>query len=126
MKKLILLSTFFFSICTNALPNCPLDQSLRYDNCYGTYTYSDGSEYFGEWKDGERHGQGTLTWADGHEYDGDKYVGEWKDDNRNGLGTYIWANGDKYVGAKDNKVNGQGTITWAQETNTSGHGKTTK
>ena len=51
MKKLILLSTFFFSISTNALPNCPLDQSLRYDNCYGAYTDSDGDKYVGAWKD---------------------------------------------------------------------------
>ena len=36
-----------------------------WDNCYGTYTYSDGSEYFGEWIDGERHGQGTYNYAIG-------------------------------------------------------------
>ena len=30
-------------------------------------------EYVGEYKDGKRHGQGTLTWSDGK-----KYVGEWK------------------------------------------------
>ena len=88
MKKLILLSTFFFSISTNALPNCPLDQSLRYDNCYGTYTYSDGSEYVGEWKDNNQYGQGTYYYASGG-----KYVGEWKDGERQGQGTITWADG---------------------------------
>ena len=31
-----------------------------------TYTMT----YTGEWKDGERHGQGTLTHPDGHTYTG--------------------------------------------------------
>ena len=38
-----------------------------------TETYSDGSTYTGELKDGLRHGQGTLT-----EANGTKYAGEWK------------------------------------------------
>ena len=36
----------------------------------------------GEWKDGEFHGQGTMTYHDGR-----KYVGEWKDGGKNGQGT---------------------------------------
>ena len=136
-EKINSLNTFFFSICTlNALPNCPLDQSLRYDNCYGTYTYSDGSEYFGEWKDGERQGQGTsLTpWKQirrGMERRSRDMVKALSlglmevntmETNTSGHGKttkkwtrhYHWAHGDKYVGAwKDNKMNGQGTLTWA-------------
>jgi hypothetical protein len=39
---------------------------------------TDGEEtYEGELNDGERHGQGTLTSADG-----DKYVGEFENDER--------------------------------------------
>lgn len=34
----------------------------------------DNELYFGEWKDGKRHGQGTLKCMDGS-----NYVGEWKD-----------------------------------------------
>ena len=30
-----------------------------------TETYSNGSTYTGEWQDGEWHGQGTMTYADG-------------------------------------------------------------
>ena len=66
----------------------------------------------GNGKTGERH-LGTITWADGSEYDGDKYVGAWKDNNEWSR-HYHWAHGDKYVGKwKDNKINGQGTLTWA-------------
>ena len=38
--------------------------------------YSD-EWYEGEWKNGERNGQGTYTWSDGR-----KYEGEWKDGKR--------------------------------------------
>ena len=73
-------------------------------NGQGTYTYSSGSKYVGEWKDGNYHGQGTWTGGEG-EFEGDKYVGEWKDDYMHGKGTYTYtnavpgyANGEKYVG----------------------------
>ena len=41
----------------------------------GTYTYSHGDKYVGEYQDGEIHGQGTYFWADG-----EKYIGEFKND----------------------------------------------
>ena len=40
---------------------------------------ADGDKYVGEWKDGRKHGQGTLN-----VFDGSKYVGEFKDDKPNG------------------------------------------
>ena len=36
--------------------------------------FANGSKYVGEYKDGMRNGQGTMTYANG-----DEYVGEWKD-----------------------------------------------
>ena len=93
MKKLILLSTFFFSISVHALPDCPSDTSVRWDNCFGTYTAPDGGKYVGEWKDDKFHGQGTLTLANG-----DKYVGEWKDGKTHGRGTYTFLDGERLVG----------------------------
>ena len=45
-------------------------------------TYSDGAKYEGDWKDGKRHGQGTLTWTNGNMYEG-----EWKDNKKHGKGT---------------------------------------
>jgi len=42
----------------SVLPDyCPADQSLHFHNCFGTYTFSDGQKYVGEWKDGKLHGQ---------------------------------------------------------------------
>ena len=41
----------------------------------GTYTYSDGSKYVGEWKNNEKNGQGIYTFPSG-----DENVGEWKND----------------------------------------------
>ena len=40
----------------------------------GTLTCADGRTYTGGWKDGDHHGQGTMTYADGR-----TYTGEWKD-----------------------------------------------
>tara|TARA_E500000178_G_scaffold345441_1_gene395300 strand:- start:8977 stop:9177 length:201 start_codon:yes stop_codon:yes gene_type:complete len=63
MKSLVGLILFFFSVGCFALPDCPKDQTKRYHNCYGTYTFADGSKYVGEFKDGNFHGQGTFTYA---------------------------------------------------------------
>ena len=49
------------------------------------YLWENGTKYMGEWKDGEFHGQGTMTYHDGR-----KYVGEWKNGKRHGQGTYTW------------------------------------
>ena len=38
---------------------------------------------------GKRHGQGTLTYADGR-----RYRGKWKDGKLNGPGTVTYTNGD--------------------------------
>ncbi len=40
-----------------------------------THTYTHGAQYVGEWKDNLRHGQGTLTYADG-----DQLEGIWEED----------------------------------------------
>jgi len=87
-----------------ALPPYPLNQNRYYDNCYGTYTWADGSKYVGEFLDGKAHGHGTKTWASG-----DKYVGEYRNGERNGQGTFTWADGGKYVGEfKDGNSYGKG------------------
>ena len=136
------MKTLFFKICLSllalvfsasvgfSLPACPSTGYLH--NCFGTFTWADGDEYVGEWKDNNFHGQGTYTFRNGEKYQGDwrdgrnfgqgtytysngeKYVGEWKDNKKNGQGNYTYPNGEKYVGEwKDDENHGQGTYTYA-------------
>ena len=113
MRILLILISLLLVGCNTdekaSLPNCPSDTSIRWDNCFGTYTWDNGNQYVGEWKDDEMHGQGTLTFTSGN-----KYVGAFKDGMYHGQGTYTWVNGDHYVGEwKDDMYHGQGTYTWA-------------
>ena len=66
-------------------------------------------KYEGDYKDGKRHGKGTMTFADGHIYEGD-----FQDDKRHGKGTMTLANGRIYEGDfQDDKMHGKGTMTGA-------------
>jgi len=72
----------------------------------GAMTYANGDKYTGQFKDNKIHGKGTYTWADGEEY-----TGQWEYGNRHGDGTNTWADGRKYVGQwKDDKKHGYGTM----------------
>jgi len=74
----------------------------------GTLTFPDGENYVGEWKDDKKDGQGIYTFPDGQ-----KYVGEWKDGLYHGQGTLTFPDGKKYIGEwKDDLYHGQGTFTW--------------
>ena len=73
--NLFLLFFFLFALNSYSLPQCKGDDdTTKWNNCEGTFTFPDGRKYVGEWKDGKKHGKGTLTSPDGS-----KYVGEWKD-----------------------------------------------
>ena len=61
-------------------------------------------KYVGEYKDGKRNGQGTLTTPGGA-----KYVGEWKDGKQNGQGTYTYPDGSTYVGEWKEHYEWEGT-----------------
>jgi len=106
MKYLILSFLFIISIYqVTAFGKCTKGNC---ENGQGTYKYSDGAEYQGQWKNSQLDGQGTLTYLDGS-----NYVGQWKNHLRNGQGTYIYPDGSKYEGQfKDNQRNGQGTYTF--------------
>ena len=102
-------STTNSPVQATSLLNCPSDTNVLWHNCFGTYTWSDGEKYVGEFKDGNFNGQGVYTHADGKVEEG-----TWKDDKLNGQGTYTWSDGDKYVGEfKDDKRTGQGTFKWS-------------
>ena len=78
-----------------------------WNDCQGE-VFLDGGRFFGRFRDGVIHGQGTATYTDGAQY-----VGEWEDGYMRGQGTYTWANGAQYVGKwKDGLRHGQGTYTW--------------
>jgi|TARA_B100000959_G_scaffold59366_1_gene62251 hypothetical protein len=60
------------------------------DNGQGTYIWSDGERYKGEWKYGKFSGKGIFIYRDGH-----KYVGHWEDGKKHGKGTMINSGGKK-------------------------------
>jgi TonB family protein len=62
--------------------------------------------YEGAFVNGNKHGQGTYMWSSGA-----KYIGEYRDDKRSGQGTYISPKGAKYIGEyRDGKRSGKGTF----------------
>ncbi len=103
MKHLILSLLFIISIFSaSAVAQCTEGNC---ENGQGTYKYSDGAKYKGQWKNSRLDGQGTITYLDGS-----KYVGQWKNNQRHGQGTYIYPDGSKYIGqSKDGQKHGQGT-----------------
>ncbi len=63
--------------------------------------------YFGERKNGLRHGEGKFIWADGRVYEG-----RWENHERNGYGTLRWPNGQTYRGGwEHNEITGAGMLT---------------
>ena len=74
MKHLILSLLFIISIFSaSAFAQCTEGNC---ENGQGTYKYSDGAKYKGQWKNSRLDGQGTLTYLDGS-----KYVGQWKNNS---------------------------------------------
>jgi hypothetical protein len=97
----------------------------------GTYRYSATSKYTGQFQNGQRHGQGKMTYPDGNVYEGsffmgkkqgtegsmfyaasgDRYIGPWKNDQPNGQGVYYFASKERYEGSFVNGVfEGEGTM----------------
>ena len=73
------------------LVRCPDYGYFR--NCYGSYTWYDGSTYEGTWKNNQK--TGTAVYKDAN---GDTYVGEWKNNRRSGEGVYSWRDGRVWLG----------------------------
>ena len=81
------------------------------DNGKGTYIFSDGGIYSGQWKNGRQHGTGEAFLASGATYDG-----EWKNGFIHGNGIYKWPRGsDEYFeytgGFYEHKKHGEGILT---------------
>ena len=106
MKYLLIIILFYFPQL-HALPDCPSDSmEWLWDNCFGTFKYENGDEYYGEWKDGLHHGQGTYI----SKFKGD-YVGEFKDGQYHGQGTFNYGDGSQFTGEWKNNSKQQGILT---------------
>ena len=112
--------------------NCVGISQHKIANGVGTLTYSDGSDYVGEFKNCKRQGQGIFIFGAASMFAGSKYVGEFKDDRYHGHGIFIFGTrsefaGDKYFGEfKNNKKNGQGIYTYADGSKYAGEFKDDK
>ena len=132
----------FLLLIFPALVHAQDKQGCTYGNCEngkGTYAYSNGFRYEGNFVNGLREGRGMLKGSDGSWYDGmwvqdkfhgqgtyvwpngAKYIGAWENGVQNGYGIYFYTNGDKYTGYfKDNLLHGEGKYTWADGTSEGG------
>ena len=73
------------------LSACQGSDTASWDNCFGTENFSGGAKYVGEFKEGKRTGQGTITYVRGN-----KHMGEFKDGKVDGKGIFYTANGSIY------------------------------
>ncbi len=67
--------------------------SLRKYSSHKSVIYDNGDYYYGQFLNGDRHGEGTYIWSNGN-----KYEGNWKHGRRHGQGTFTWFNGGTYSG----------------------------
>ncbi len=105
MKKLLLIFLIILSSVAFSEEMTKLnDSNVKTFTGYGTYYYSNGEKYEGQWLNGKRNGIGTYVWNNG-----DTYSGDWTLEKRTGKGIFTWANGNKYEGDFIDSVrNGKG------------------
>ncbi|KAB2622427.1 phosphatidylinositol 4-phosphate 5-kinase 9 [Pyrus ussuriensis x Pyrus communis] len=97
----------------------------------GTYVWSDGCIYEGEWRRGMRHGNGKILWSSGAVYEGEfsggymhgtgtyigsdkmTYKGRWRLNFKHGLGYQVYPSGDAFEGSwMQGLAEGPGKYTW--------------
>ena len=72
---------------------------------------ANGSQYFGQAKDGAADGHGARFYADGS-----RYVGQWKAGARQGAGVMITPDGSRYVGSwAGDKPKGKGVLQYREK-----------
>ena len=73
------------------LPNCNNNDSVKsWSYCFGSYKFSDGNEYIGEFRDGKLEGNGSFKFLNG-----DMYIGQFRNNKYNGRGRYNFIDGRK-------------------------------
>lgn len=86
---------------------------------YGTFTWTYGGSYAGNWKNGVFHGSGKRIW-----HTGDSYEGTWKNGQRHGNGVMTWSSNMTYNGKwKFDQEHGKGIITYPGGTKRAGKWK---
>jgi len=74
---------------------------------YGSFTFSNGDKYTGEWANSEPHGRGKMEFTNGNVYEGNFINGK-----KEGTGFFRWANGATYIGSfKNGLKDGKGVYT---------------
>lgn len=99
------------SLCTPVIGEC-IEGNCK--NGHGTYAFSDGSKYVGEFKNTKPNGQGTKTWAIGL-----SYMGEFTEGVANGKGKYTLPARHKLSEAtclEGDCNNGQGVLMYENDT----------
>ena len=106
MERIALVSLLFiggFALNSNA-------QCVK-GNCYngsGTYMFTNGDKYEGQWKEGKMNGRGNYEFANG-----DRFNGDFHENKRDGTGVYVWKNKGSYTGQwKLDKREGSGVFKW--------------
>lgn len=101
---LLLAAAWLDGHAQSSLPPCPTGTSSEWTDCLGTYAFSNGDRYTGEYKNGKHDGLGTYTWANGV-----KHIGLFRNGSKHGLGSLIsrkgytlvegaWLEDDVYLG----------------------------
>jgi hypothetical protein len=77
-------------------------------NGYGTFLYTNGNRYVGDFRQGDPHGRGILYFANGN-----KYLGNWQKSYREGDGKFIFNEGHEYTGQfRQNQFHGKGIMAY--------------
>jgi hypothetical protein len=76
---------------------------------YGSFVWSNGNKYEGEWRDSRREGKGVMTYSNN-----DIYYGEFKDGRKHGWGVYKFFSGCVYEGPWERgRLHGKATVTYS-------------
>ncbi|MCB0705950.1 MAG: caspase family protein [Saprospiraceae bacterium] len=104
--RIFLAASFVLFITLSLQANCT--KGNCYDG-YGTYVYSNGAKYIGDFLNGDPHGKGILYFANGN-----KYIGHWDSNNRHGEGRMVYMEGHEYLGMFEfDKMSGHGVMTYS-------------
>ncbi len=96
---------FIFSIVEANAAGCISGNCI---NGRGTYQWSGGEQYSGDWQNQQKHGYGTYIYQSG-----EKYTGDWRFNKKQGQGIYIWPGGYQFSGGwQNNLAHGKGIYTY--------------